>query len=74
MSKLQEQMADYFVICVNEFADHFGITPKEAMLYLDRYRGLDFLEEFYDVEHTLSFDDTIMDLAQICRKHGGSLA
>ena len=49
MSELQKQMIDYFVICVNEFAAHFGLTEKDAMLYLDKYKGLDFLEEFYDV-------------------------
>lgn len=74
MSELQKQMIDYFVICVNEFAAHFGLTEKDAMLYLDKYEGLDFLEEFYDVEHTFSFEDTVLDLAQICRKNGGNLA
>ena len=74
MSELQKQMIDYFVICVNEFAAHFGLTEKDAMLYLDKYKGLDFLEEFYDVEHTFSFEDTVLALAQICRKNGGNLA
>ena len=74
MSDLHKQMTDYFVICVNEFAAHFSMSPKDALLYLDRYKGLDFLEKFYDVEHTFSFEDTVLNLAQVCRNHGGSLA
>ena len=74
MSELQKQMADYFVICVSEFAAQFNMTPKDAMLYLDKYKGLDFLEKFYDVEHTFSFEDTVAILARICREHGGRLA
>ena len=38
MSELQKQMADYFVICVSEFAAQFNMTPKDAMLYLDKYK------------------------------------
>lgn len=74
MSELQKQMTDYFVICVNEFAKHFGIKPKDSFFYLDKHKGLDFLEEYYDVQHTLSFDETVENLALICRKNGGDLA
>ena len=44
---------------------------RDAYIYLNRYKGIEFLKEFYDVEHTLSFDDTIDDLSAICRKNGG---
>ena len=42
--------------------------------YLDRFKGIDFIDEFYNVEHTQSFDDVIDDLALLCRKNGGALA
>ncbi|MCD8151380.1 MAG: DUF3791 domain-containing protein [Clostridiales bacterium] len=42
-------------------------------MYLRQYKGIDFLHEFYDVEHTLSFDDTMDDLSIICRKNGGTV-
>ena len=38
MSELQKQMIDYFVICVNEFAAHFGLTEKDAMLRSEERR------------------------------------
>lgn len=47
---------------------------EDAVLYLDEYGGLDFLEEFYDVQHTLPFADTVDSLAVICRKNGGILS
>lgn len=73
MSELQKNMVDYFVICVNEFAKRYNMGAKDAMLYLEKYKGLKFLEEFYDVQHTLSFDETVDDLTIICQRHGGEM-
>lgn len=56
MSELQKNMIDYFVIWINEFAKRYDMSPVDAIVYLDKYNGLQFLEEFYDVQHTLSFD------------------
>ena len=47
---------------------------RDAYTYLLLHKGIDFLKEFYDVEHTLSFDDTLEDVAAICRKNGGTIA
>lgn len=74
MSELQKNMVDYFVICINEFAKRYGIGASEAMVYLDKYNGLQFLEEFYDVQHTLSFDETVDNLTVVCQRHGGALS
>lgn len=74
MTELGKNMIDYFVICVNEFAKQHDISKKDSMLYLDKYGGLDFLEEFYDVQHTLPFEDTVNSLTIICRKNGGTLS
>lgn len=61
----------YTVACVNEFAEKNGMPAKEAFDYLYQFKGIEFLKDFYDVEHTLSFDDAIEDLTSICRKNGG---
>ena len=37
-------------------------------------QALDYVEEFYDVEHTLSPEDTIESLGTIARRNGGHLA
>ena len=73
MSELQKNMIDYFVICINEFADRYRLTAKEAFEYLYEFQGLKFLENFYNIQHTLSFDDTVDSLTIVCRDNGGNL-
>ncbi|MCC8162890.1 MAG: DUF3791 domain-containing protein [Lachnospiraceae bacterium] len=65
--------SNYAVACVNEFGKQKNLSPKESYTYLVNYRGIDFLKEFYDVEHLFSFDDVVEDLARICRNNGGAI-
>lgn len=46
---------------------------RDAYIYLNRYKVIEFLKEFYDVEHILSFEDVLDDLTAICRQNGGSV-
>ena len=71
--KLEDKIA-YIIAVVNDFAAKFTMTSQQAYRYLKRYKGIDFVDEFYDVEHTQSFDDVVDDLALYCRKNGGMLA
>jgi len=34
---------------------------------------MDFLVEFYDVEHTLSFEDAVHDLTLVSQQNGGKI-
>jgi hypothetical protein len=65
----EKKRINYMVVCVNEFANKFQISPKEAFSYLYDHKGIEFIKENYDIEHTLSFDDAIEDLTLICRKN-----
>lgn len=71
MTKTDQNLIDYIVVCISEFAVRYGMHMRDAYIYLKKYKGIAFLKEFYDVEHTLSFDETLDDLAAICRKNGG---
>ena len=73
MPKAIRKQIDYTVVCVNEFARRKALHPRTAFLYLYNYKGIDFLKENYDIEHTLSLDDAIEDLDIICRNNGGVL-
>ncbi len=64
---------NYIVVCISEFASRYEMHTRDAYIYLSRNKGIEFLKEFYDVEHTLSFDDVIDDLTVICRKNGGMI-
>jgi hypothetical protein len=46
-------------LCIQAFAERFELTRQEAFLYLQEYKGLEFLIEFYDVEHLQSIEETI---------------
>ena len=70
MSELKKKIC-YTIACVNEFADRYQLSSKEAFVYLYDHKGIEFLKENYDIEHTLSFDDAVDDLTIICRNNGG---
>ena len=71
--RIEDKLA-YIIAVVNEFAAAFSLNSQQAYRYLDRFKGIDFVERFYDVEHTQSFEDVVDDLALYCRKNGGMLA
>ena len=73
MSKVLKNQINYIVACVNEFARKKSMHPREAFLYLYTHKGISFLQENYDIEHTLSLDDALDDLEIICRNNGGNL-
>lgn len=73
MNKEEMNLLDYIVVCISEFASRYQMHMKDAYIYLNQYKGIEFLKEFYDVEHTLSFDDVMEDLTVLCRKNGGTI-
>lgn len=70
----QVNIINYMVVCINEFASRFNLSSKEAFDYLDRYCGISFLKDNYEIEHTLSIDDAIDDMILICKRNGGYLS
>ena len=73
MVKQKKNIINYIVICINEFAKQCKITSKEAYFYLRDFKGIDFLKENYEAEHTVGLDDTIDDLKQVCSNNGGNI-
>ena len=69
----QKRKIGFTVVCVNEFANKYDLTIKEAFQYLFRYKGIAFIKENYDVEHTLDFETILEDLGIVCRNNGGTL-
>lgn len=58
---------------IRKFAEHYSMAWKESYQYLKKYGGISFLDECYEAEHTLSFDDAIEDLTRVCANNGGGL-
>lgn len=64
----------YLNAVIRTFGDRFNLTVQQSFRYLYNFKGIRFLLEYYDVEHTLSIDDTIDALIKVCQKNGGELA
>ena len=55
-----------------EFAASYKLPVQKAYTYLKKYGGIDFLNEFYDVEHTENPYYTVRTLLTVCRNQGGT--
>jgi len=73
LSFMTEKRLLYYVMCVSAFANAKNLCQKDAYNYLERYKGIDFLEECYDAEHCLSIDDAVDDLTIVCKNNGGTV-
>lgn len=63
----------YINACIRAFAKRFHLPVKNVFLYLYRFEGMKFLDEFYDIEHLQSIDDAVDDLILVCKRNGGEL-
>lgn len=73
MSNHETKMVNYIVVCIYEFAKQKKLNRKEAYNYLNKYKGLEFLNECYEAEHTVGLNDAIEDLTEICKRNGGTI-
>ena len=64
----QKRKIGFTVACVNEFANRYKMSSKEAFQYLFQFKGITFIKENYDVEHTLDFETILDDLEILCKK------
>ena len=73
MEKKFVDKVNYLIAVISDFAAMHSLTNAQSYRYLNRHKGLDFIEKYYEVEHTLPFDDVLTDLTAYCRRHGGAL-
>ena len=73
MGEIDRKRIHYFVLCVGAFAECKNIPPAKAFNYLNAYKGIDFLIECYDAEHTLSLLNAVDDLTLVCKNNGGTI-
>ena len=64
---------EYVIAAISEFGKRHGLSHVEAYRYPKRFQGMDMLDKFYDVMHTLSFKDVTDDLTGFCHRHDGAL-
>lgn len=64
---------EFLICCISYFAEKHGLSGSQAYKYLKRFLGLNFLQQFYDIEHTFSIEDAVNDATNICKQNGGKL-
>jgi len=64
----------YFFCCIGEFARRYSLSNAQAYRFLEEFKGLDFIDQHYEVEHTQSIEDSVEDMMTVCQRNGGALA
>lgn len=73
MNESLKDKVGYMIAVISEFAAKHSLNTAQAYRYLERFKGIDFVTRFYNVEHTLPFEDVIEDLTAYCHRKGGAL-
>ncbi|MCQ2201649.1 MAG: DUF3791 domain-containing protein [Bacteroidales bacterium] len=73
MSRKEKNMLEFLVALVSEFAARLGISQDVAYNYIREYQGLEYYFKHYNVLHTLSFEENVEDMIQVCANNGGKL-
>lgn len=63
----------YINAVIRAFAKRFSLDIQSAFHYLWNFKGIQFLNDYYDIEHLQSIDDAVDDLKALCLKNGGQL-
>lgn len=64
---------EYIIALVNEFANKFGLSDRQAYNYIRQHNGVAFIEKNYGIIHTLDFKEAVDSVATYCRRSGGDL-
>lgn len=64
---------EYIIALVNEFARKFNLSEPGAFNYIKQHKGINFIENNYEIIHTLDFEEAIDSVALFCKNNGGNL-
>lgn len=64
---------EWTMVFILEFGRKYGLTMKQAFNYLNRFKGIEFIDRHYGYVHTQSFTSMIDDIADLCYRNGGAL-
>lgn len=68
-----ENSASFFMSVIYHYSKIKGISLSKAFNYLKTFKGLDYLNNYIEIEQTLSYEDIAKNLSNICAKNGGAL-
>ena len=61
------------VMSIGEFGRAYSLSSSDAYVYLKKYKGLAYLEDYHEPLSCLPMESLVDDLAQVCRNNGGKL-
>ncbi len=61
------------VMSIGEFGRAYALSSSDAYVYLKKYKGLAYLEDYHEPLSCLPMGSLVDDLAQVCRNNGGML-
>ena len=64
---------EFTVSLISDFAKRYSLSTTQAFNYLDRFNAIAFINQHYNITHTLSFSEILDDLSVYCRNRGGNL-
>ncbi len=73
MKRDVRDIIEYIIAVINGFSKRYGLSEKQAYLYIRAHKGVGFIEENYNIIHTLDFNEAIESVALYCRKTGGTI-
>ena len=53
----------YTVALVCDFAKKYSLSTTQAFNYLDRFNAIDFVNQHYNIAHTLAYSEMVDTLA-----------
>lgn len=59
---------EYIIALVNEFAEKFNLSDKDAFNYIHRNNGIEFIEKNYGIIHTLDFAEAVDSVKLFCKR------
>lgn len=68
-----KKSVSFLMSVINYYSKTKGISLGAAYRYLNRFKGLEYLNNYIEIERTLSFDDIAKNLSTVCANNGGSL-
>ena len=71
---MTDETAEFVIYIINAIANAQSLYPSHVYKTLQETGCIQkYLVPFYDVLHTLSFEDSIEAITAVCNQHGGLL-
>ena len=71
ISKEIDDKVTFMTFIITKFARAYKMSSQQAYLYLQKYDGLDYLDECWWALHTDNPYWAIRDMYKMCRSNGG---